>query len=164
MVPNVGWIAAIILFLLLILRDAIKDGLSKGVRWLLEGIYRRLAGYRPFWGLALKRYRRALVARYERLNIPFRPGRPLEMREVYVPLKVSDAQTAHLIDAYAAIAKDKWLMITGAPGAGKTMLLRRLALHYAEGGLADFPGQPIPVLLELNRLSESKDPLDKHLA
>lgn len=162
--PQAGWIAAIILFVLVIFRDALKDSLSKAVKWLLERIYLRLAGFRPFWGLALKRYRRALVARYEQLNIPFRPGRPLEMREVYVPLKVSGAQTTDLIDAYRAVAEHKWLMITGAPGAGKTMLLRRLALHYAEERLADFSTQPVPVLLELNRLSDSQVPLETHLA
>ena len=162
--PQAGWIAAIILFVLVIFRDALKDSLSKAVKWLLERIYLRLAGFRPFWGMALERYRRRLVERYERLNIPFRPGRPLEMREVYVPLKVSDAQTTDLIDAYRAVVKHKWLMITGAPGAGKTMLLRHLALHYAEGDLTDFPTQPVPVLLELNRLSESEEPLETHLA
>ncbi len=162
--PQAGWIAAIILFVLVIFRDALKDSLSKAVKWLLERIYLRLAGFRPFWGMALERYRRRLVERYERLNIPFRPGRPLEMREVYMPLKVSGAQTTDLIDAYRAVAEHKWLMITGAPGAGKTMLLRRLALYYAEEGLADFPTQPVPVLLELNRLSDSQEPLETHLA
>jgi hypothetical protein len=162
--PNAGWIAAIVLFVLVIFRDVLKDNLTKFATWLWQRAYLRLARFRPFWGLALGKYRKALVARYEQLKIPFRPGRPLEMREVYVPLKVQGTSDTDLIEAYRAVAEHQWLMITGAPGAGKTMLLRRLALHYAEGGLADFPTRPVPVLLELNRLSASQDALETHLA
>jgi hypothetical protein len=142
----------------------LRDYLARFFNWIGERVYLQLAGFRPFWGLALKKYRRALVERYEQLKIPFRPGRPLAMREVYVPLRVKGAHDTDLIEAYRAVAEYKWLMIVGAPGAGKTMLLKRLALHYAESELVDFPMHPVPVLLELNRLSDSQEPLETHLA
>ncbi|MBN2006410.1 MAG: NACHT domain-containing protein [Anaerolineae bacterium] len=162
--PEAGWVVAILLFVLFILRDVLKDNLTKFVNWLWQRIYLQLAGFRPFWGIALRRYRRALVTRYEQLKIPFRPGRPLEMRKVYVPLKVSGIHDTDLIDAYHAVAEHKWLMVLGEPGSGKTMLLKRLALRYAEGDHANLSVRPVPVLLELNRLSGSTDPLETHLA
>lgn len=92
--PNTGWIVAAILFVLFIFRDVLKDTLTQFINWLGKRAYKRLAGYRPFWGMGLRRYRHALVARYERLKIPFRPGHPLDMHEIYVPLKVSGAHAA----------------------------------------------------------------------
>jgi hypothetical protein len=162
--PEAGWIAAAILFVLFILRDVLKENLTKFFNWLGERIYRWLSQYRPFWGIALRRYRKALIARYEQLKIPFRTGRPLDMREVYVPLKMTGAPDTDLVDAHHAVSEHKWLMVVGAPGAGKTMLFKRLALRYAEGELVDFPTQPVPVLLELNRLSETEKSLEAHLA
>ena len=43
-------------------------------------------------------------------------------------------------------------MVVGAPGSGKTMLMKYLALAYGQEKL-QLPGRPIPVLLELYRVS-----------
>jgi hypothetical protein len=162
--PEADWIVAAILFVLFILRDVLKENLTKLINWIWERLYKILSGWRPLWGIALRRYRKALVTRYERLKIPFRPGHPLDMREVYVPLKMSEASDTKLIDAHQAIGEHKLLMVTGAPGSGKSVLLRHLTLRYAESDLTDIPERPIPVLLELSRLSESEETLEPQLA
>ncbi len=148
-----GWMVVVIA----VVQKMFGKYLAHFFEWLIERAYLRLAGYRPFWTLALHRYRRALVREYRTLKVPFRPGRPLDMTEIYVPLKVVGESQAEAADAYESIAEHRRLMITGAPGAGKTMLLKHLALTYAQEGLDAIPGRPIPVFLELHRLNEDAD-------
>jgi len=161
--PEYGWFAAAFLFVLFILRDILKNSITKFFGWLGKNIYKRVAGIRPFWWLALRRYRRALVRKYEELNIPFRPGKPLRMHEVYVPIKVAGTSDTDLLDARQTMLNDKWSVVVGAPGSGKSMLLKNLALTYAQGELVDSPTQPIPIYLELNRLNEPSAQLRDHL-
>jgi hypothetical protein len=160
--PLITW-AGLAALVLLVIQNFLKEWLTKFLKWVSEVAYNQLAGYKPFWWIALRRYRRALVKKYQELKIPFRPGRPLDMQEVYVPLKVAETGDLELIDAYQAIGQHKWLMVVGAPGAGKSMLLRHIALTYAQGELAHFPTQPIPILLELSRLNDPNSLLRDHL-
>jgi len=154
--PNTGWIVAAIIAVLAAFWKVIGNYLGRLFKWLTETGYKRVAGYKPFWWIALKRYRRELVREYRKIKIPFRPDRPLKMEEVYVPLKVAGSGDRELIDAYQAVAQRKRLMITGAPGSGKSMLLKHIALTYAQGELTHFSAQPIPILLELHRLNDTK--------
>jgi hypothetical protein len=153
--PNLGWIAAIIALLAAIFRGVIEDIGKKFFNMLGEALYNRFAGYKPFWMLALRRYKVALYEKNHVLKLLFRPGHPLEMKEVYVPVKVSskNAKTSEtLFDAYQAIEKHRKLVVLGAPGAGKSILLHHVALTYAEGDL----NEPlVPVLVELNRLNNA---------
>jgi hypothetical protein len=75
------------------------------------------------------------------------------MGEVYVPLKVEGSAGNDQVDAYQAIANQRRLMVVGAPGVGKSMLLRHIALSYAKGQLANLPERPVVVFLELHRLN-----------
>jgi hypothetical protein len=147
--PNAGWGVAGILFILFILRDAIKTYLTKFFEAIWEAIYRRLSGTKLLRWQALRRYRRALIEKYETLKIPFRPDRPLAMKEVYVPLKVAETNGQE-VDAMQAVKDHKWLMVTGDPGSGKSVFLRQLALAHTQGELVG-----IPILLELHRLTEA---------
>ncbi len=163
-IPNFGWLVAVLLFVLLILRDVIQGYLTGLFKRLGEAIYRQVAGHKLFWMIALQRYRKALERAHQELKIPFRPGRPLHMQDIYVPLRATEGGSREAVDAYQAVQKHRWLVVVGAPGAGKSMLLRHLALTYARQGLRDFPDQPVPVLLELNRLNNSSLSLTEHLA
>ena len=111
----------------------------------------------------LRRYRKALERDYQELKVIFRPERPLQVQDVYVPLRVAGSGSREAVDAYQAIQKHKRLVVVGAPGAGKTMLLNHLTLTYARRGLNDFPNQPVPILFQLNRLNDSAAPLIEHL-
>ncbi|MEL4897276.1 NACHT domain-containing protein, partial [Crocosphaera sp. Alani8] len=138
--------------------DTLKNLIKKLLDTLIEFIYQRTAGilFRN-WGIT--RYRKSLVEKYEKLSISFRTNKPLEMREVYVPLKVkeSDDQSNNsLIEAEKALGDYSKLMVVGSPGAGKSVLLKHLTLSYAEQGLnRRFYTDSIPILLELNKLKPS---------
>lgn len=161
--PNNGWLLAGILLVLLVLRDVTKDYLIRFFRWLAEAVYRQLAGYKLLWGIALRRYRKALERNHQELKVIFRPERPLQMQDVYVPLRVTRSGSREAMDAYQAIQKHKRLVVVGRPGAGKSMLLNHLTLTYARQGLKYLPVQPVPVLFQLNRLNDSAAPLIEHL-
>lgn len=160
--PQAGWIVAGLLFLLVIFRDAVRDGIAEALKALRNLIYARLAGSRWFRKGAIRRYRRAIVRKFEELRIPFRPDRPLEMRRIYVPLKAKSKTEAEQTDIFRALFEHNRLMIVGAPGSGKSMLMRYVALTLAESGLTD-PAMLIPILLELNRFNESEASVRDHL-
>ena len=157
--PKNGWL---VLFLGLVvlavgacLGDWLKQTVASFFKRVDDWVYGRLAGNRWFQGVTLQRYRKALVDKHQYLRIAFRGNRPpLDMGEVYVPLKVEGADSGTKVDAYQAIAQYRRLMVKGSPGAGKSMLLRYLAFAYGEDerrlGLLD---RPVLVFLELHLLS-----------
>ncbi|NET60584.1 MAG: NACHT domain-containing protein, partial [Symploca sp. SIO2E6] len=152
---NLGWVSAIIFGILLIFGDVVKGWGTNLFNKIGTWIYNRFAGSRFFRRISLKHYRQGLIEKHNLLKIPFRPHRPLSLREIFVPLKVTGTHDSELIDAYQAIATNRRLMVTGAPGSGKSLLLRHIALRYALEDLPEIREQPIPVLLELHRLSNS---------
>jgi len=161
--PNAGWFISCILLLWLVFRKSLEEWLKAVVDAIGEGFRRRFAGSRLFRGMALRCYQRDLIQKYALLQIPF-SGKKLEMRKIFVPLKVMGATGADHVDAYRAMKESTRLMIVGPPGSGKSMLLKNLTLVYAEGRLNDFPDWPVPILLELHRLNEKPDlDLQRHL-
>ncbi|MFN6566892.1 NACHT domain-containing protein [Dendronalium sp. ChiSLP03b] len=162
LLPKMGWVAAGFLFLVLIFRDVVTEWVKNFFNAIGTGIYNRFAGSKLFRGIALRKYQKGLIDKYQELHIPFRPHRPLKVSEVYVPLKVKGASNTEQIDAYHAVNEYPRLMVTGDPGSGKSMLLKHLALSYAEARLY-LPEQPILVLLELHRLSDAQKSLEQLL-
>lgn len=156
--PQGGWIFVIFGIVLTILAGIAKDYLIVFFKKIAEDAYHRLARFRPFWMIALRRYRKSLEATYHELKIPFRSGRPLQMQDIYVPVRV-EGGTKQQVDAYQTIQGQKRLIVLGDPGSGKTMLLRHIAFTYARQGLYDFPEHPIPVYLELNRVESAGNSL-----
>nr|WP_228036044.1 NACHT domain-containing protein [Microcystis sp. LEGE 00066] len=160
-----AWIPVIVILVLGgILWNVISDTLKKWALRFLEAIskwiYKTFAGTPLFENIALKKYRQALIDKYQKLNIPFRPHRPLEMREIYVSLN-SKASDRSLIEVENAVQKYRRLVVKGAPGSGKSMLLKYLALSYSEGRFKNLSGRPVPILLELNRLNEANLTVEK---
>jgi hypothetical protein len=136
-------------------REAIGKAWLALVQKVDNWVYSRFAGTILFESVALQRYREALIENYQHLKIPLGENQKLlEMGKIYVPLKMSGASDSDQVDAYGAIAQYRRLMITGSPGAGKTMLLRHIAFTYGKGHLPGLKNRPIPVLVELHRLSD----------
>lgn len=138
-----------------VLKDTFTQWVTGFFKAIDDWIYSRYAGSRLFRNVALTRYRKALVEKYKYLHIPFRTKRSsLNMSEIYVPLKVEGSGGVDQVNAYDAIAQHRRLMVKGRPGSGKSMLLKYLALSYGNGYLSGVPDQPVPILLELHRLSD----------
>lgn len=128
----------------------------------------RLGGSpRPVSRRTLKRYGTALIARYQQVYVPFRPNRPLDMRDMYVPLKIAgSSHNQEHLESVQAIAAHQRSVIVGVPGAGKTMLLQHIALRYADQlvtGDGNTDDTVVPVLLSLHRLNTPGLSLFDHL-
>jgi len=59
-------------------------------------------------------------------------------------------------DGIAVASQKQFLMVLGAPGAGKSTFLRKIGLESFKGNKGNFKHQAIPVLLELKKFTESK--------
>jgi hypothetical protein len=150
---GLGWGAAIILFILLILKETIQKYLTILVDLLGNFIYKNISGFAIFSSWSLRRYKQGLINKHQTLNISFRPNKPLALREVFVPLKVSGTSDKDSLIAEKAIIKYPRLLIRGIPGAGKSILLKYLTLSWADGKLDQALPNKVPVLLELHRLN-----------
>ena len=159
---NAGLIPFFILLVLFILQDVLKEWNSNLIKAIGAWLYNRFSGTALFRNYSLKRYRQALGEKYRQLHVPFRPSRPLQMQNVYVPLKVAGTSDTKQLDAREAVNYYRKLMVTGPPGSGKSMLLKHIALRYADG-LLDLPEQPIAIFLEMHRLSDPEKSLKQHL-
>ncbi|MFL6256318.1 MAG: NACHT domain-containing protein [Pyrinomonadaceae bacterium] len=161
--PQLGWVTALVLFFLALFRDTLRDVLGPRLKALGDKLYDRVAGYPVFWWKARGNYRKSLVGLYKRFRIPFMADRHLDMDQIYVPLKVEGASDIEQIVDFGEVARYRRLVVTGQPGSGKSMLLRRLALLHATGGLKKLPDQPTPVLFELHRLNKDDRGVFEHL-
>lgn len=155
-----GWLFGLGALLWAFFKDAINKKGAQVSQSLINAIYKQFSGTKLFRNFALEQYRKALSNKYRKLKIPFRPNRPLKMSEVYVPLQLVEQNEP--IDAKQAVQRFKRLMIVGQPGSGKTMLLKSLALNYANRPW-DIPQQPVAIFFELNRLSDTKLTIEQQL-
>jgi hypothetical protein len=160
--PNLGWITSAMLALLILFRDFLFKRIETAFQTLWDMGYRRLARLRLFRRWALRRYRKSIVANHRLLKIPFRPDRPLEMEKVFVRLKLEGSEASGLIDAEQAVGKARVCLVLGPAGSGKSMLMRKLCLTLA-GSSAGTPRQPVPVLVELSRVSEAEGGIRERL-
>jgi hypothetical protein len=165
---QLGWAALLLMLgtasLTLFAQRFFGDAFTKFGETVWNWIYSHSAGNLFFRTYTLKRYRRALFTSYRKLPVAFRPNETLVLRDVYVPLRVLEQPTNLQLDAYQAIKERTRTVVTGAPGAGKSMLLKYILLSYSINSSQDWPDAPIPVLLELYRLNSSATSIDDHLA
>ncbi|MEH2086815.1 NACHT domain-containing protein [Nostoc sp.] len=163
--PETGWSVAIVLFFVLIFKDTLATWVSQSFEFIGNQIYSKLSGNSLLRGAALKHYRKEVQEKYEKLKISFRPNRPLKLKDIYVPLKVTGTNDSDLIDTFQAVAKYGRLMVKGSPGSGKTMLLKYIALCYAEDRWADIFNKfkCVPILVELHRFSNKELTVEQQL-
>jgi hypothetical protein len=155
-----SWLALLVAVFAVFGRALLK-WLEEQIKKVYEALFTRYAGAKIFRRQALKRYRAALVRQHQRLKIPFRDA-PLEMREVYVPLKFADRHASAPVDAQEAIRTYPKLMVIGSPGSGKSMLLKSTLLAYGDGRLTGTNGT-VAVLIELSRLNDPNTSLEQQI-
>jgi len=144
-----GWVVAALLFLLVIFRDLAKRWITEAVEGVRKAAFRRMAGSRLLRSRALAHYRSGALARYEKAHVPFLDA-ALPMSDIYVPLTaVPPGNDRCEQDAASSIATARRAVATGAPGAGKSMLLRHMMLVWAT---SPSPGARTPARAGKSRL------------
>ncbi|MEJ6487977.1 NACHT domain-containing protein [Nostoc punctiforme UO1] len=167
--PENGWFGLLILLIGAALGTAFGNTFanlfSSIFNTIGDQIYGSISGLPLMRHIALKRYKEELQEKHEKLKISFRPNKPLKLKDIYVPLKVIGTNDSDLLDAFQAVAKYPRLMVKGSPGSGKTMLLKYIALCYAEGRWADLfkKFQCLPILVELHRFSSNELTVEQQL-
>ncbi len=159
--PGSIWLV-FLLGVIVIFRDLLKQLLAL-IGTTLSFLYRDIVRREFRQRRTLQHYRNALINRYRYVRVPFRPHRPLDMRDIYVPLNVSGSRQNEQIDAYRAILSYQRIVLVGPPGSGKTMLLRHIALLYAEQRLLGMPDNTVPILIKLHRLNNPAISLIQHM-
>lgn len=129
----------------------------KTINNLYKHAHRRLVGSRALRQRALRRYRTSLSDKHSLVRLPFRAASPIDMRQIYVPIELNEETTPlAALDDFKAIEEYPRIVIVGPPGSGKSMLLKRLILSYADGQLRGTLSTTIPVLLALHRLNQGR--------
>lgn len=170
-----GLYISIIIGILILIKDVIKAKVKNGIEWFLDYIGRVTKG-RFARQRFTKLYLRHIVFSHKYLQlIGFNTAgirRPL-LEEVFVSLRVSNFETTvnPLIDlkddhndksiSFAnAIERFPKLVILGAPGAGKTTILKYALLTFAtQKGYGKFQisKELLPIFVPLRRLSSNND-------
>ncbi|MGB3512794.1 MAG: NACHT domain-containing protein [Microcoleaceae cyanobacterium] len=153
LLSGLGWFAALALFILLIFKEVVQGWITHLINTFGKWLYNQIAGIELFWNFSLKRYKKGLINKHEQLKIPFRPNRPLNLQDIYVPLQLLEKANNQPIN-FSEINKYHRLTIKGQPGAGKTLLLKYLVLSWAREKLNNSSNEYVRILLELYRLNE----------
>jgi hypothetical protein len=158
-----GWLAALVIVLILVSRKALEGLIAQVVEWMWKPFYRWLRSRRALRRLALRDYRQALLKKYSHIPLTFRPNKKLDLSRVYVPLQATSATDQAPVDATNILTKFRRSVVVGAPGSGKSMLIKHLAFTWAQGGTVRPGFQSLPVVLELHELSASTRDIKAHL-
>ncbi len=129
-IPKKNWIVGIILVVLGVFLTAIKKWIGQLFTNIGEWFYNKFSGSKLLRKKAITKYKQALNAKYKEVKIVFRPNRPLEMSEVFVPLKAVDASDKTQIEVLEAISQYDKVVVLGDPGSGKSMFCKNVLYKH----------------------------------
>lgn len=113
------------------------------------GLVAHVTGLSSLRGRLLLKYRRSVELNLATHPLGFDDSETIDIQSVYVPLH--HERDGRREDVYTEIRIQKRSIVTGAAGAGKSLLLKNSMLIWAAGNRhADGKGQ-IPVMIELHR-------------
>jgi NACHT domain-containing protein len=166
---NAPWLIAIAAILVGVFQNIIRQWLTAAANAVGTAAYERLAASRLLRRVAVRRYLESLRQKYMTINVLFRPNDPLNLKDIYVPLEFLSAledRPLAGVDTEKLIAARQRIVVLGAPGAGKSVLLRHIVIQHTSIGGRRAPSL-VPALLDLHRLTATDDPdiaLKKQLA
>jgi hypothetical protein len=160
-----GWyIAAALLVLAAVFHKWIQQSLLAAMSAISAWVRDRLAGSVLISSYAIARYRTAVLKNYGKLPLTFLNDHIINIHEIYIPVRVAPFRRgARPLDALDLMRGNPHIVVTGPPGAGKSMLLRYFMLSWArrERGQTN---RIVPVMLELHRCEGSLEPLQDFIA
>jgi hypothetical protein len=140
-----------------------RDTITRLLKALADMAQRKFLSRRARHRRALRRYRARIRDELGTFRPPFDRRQELPMRDVYVPLRITNIATVRSTseedsgEAYLAIRGTTRAVVVGPPGAGKSMLLRHSLLLWAsqrQGHRVPRRGT-VPILIELHRANSA---------
>jgi hypothetical protein len=120
-------------FIVSALLAALAAILQEQIKGLLRYVAQRLSWLSE--SLSIRRYFVESIDRLSTIRIPFRETRPLDIRDVYVPLGISTTHTdysnateSNPLDIHEAIRAYRRFVVKGSPGSGKSLMLKHLSV------------------------------------
>ncbi|MDR2231553.1 MAG: NACHT domain-containing protein [Tannerella sp.] len=150
-IPRIDWFYWILIFLLGISNSVVRKWITTLIDKIGASLYSKFSGSRLFRRKALKKYKKSLFKNNEKVKISFRRDRPLNMADIFIPLKVTDTTDNIQFEIEQAISMYEKVVVLGDPGSGKSMFCKNILFKYSKGQLKS---ERIPVLVELHRLSD----------
>ncbi|MFG3252622.1 NACHT domain-containing protein [Streptomyces sp. NPDC048172] len=147
-----------VLAIVLFLANAYFAELAKGLAGRTpDAVLRLLRRQRRVGGRQLRRYRARAIDRHRRHQLGLIEDDTVDIRQIYVPLRCADTGDELAPTVRAA----QRCVVLGAPGAGKSLLLKSAILDWAAEEEDD---QGIPVLLDLHRCNSSDASFEEMVA
>lgn len=151
---------AVLAFLLFVARPfftTLAGDAAKAAPGAVRRLYRRM---RPVGGRKLRRYRNQVKAENSKVRLglsqaPVSSGQSAPgLRDVYVPLQ--SEQDSGRGDAATQLREHRRTMLLGAPGAGKSLLLKHEMLEWADSG----DDKELPVIVHLHACNTTQEPFE----
>jgi NACHT domain len=160
-----GWYIAVgLLALAAVFHEWIRRSLLAIISAASAWVQDRLAGSVLIRTYAIRRYRSVVLKNYGKLPLAFLNDHIIDIHEIYIPVRVVPFRgTTQSLDAIDLMRGNPHVVVAGAPGAGKSMLLRYFMLSWARRERGHTK-RIVPVLLELHRCEGSTRPLQDFLA
>lgn len=169
---SLGWVVAGLLFLYLILREALRNLVVRLVAAVVAGLERRFSGSRWVRARSLRRYRRHIRGHLALVPVPFALPTKISMGDVYIPLRAADqpesSSTDGHVDLAAAVGARRRVLVLGPPGSGKSLFLRHLLWSACADPDERHDGRqddrPLAVQVALSQLAKSGGIADEIVA
>ncbi|MDG4859386.1 hypothetical protein P8605_14650, partial [Streptomyces sp. T-3] len=150
---------AVVLFFARPYLSTLATEAAKATPGAFRKLYRIL---RPVGGRRLAQYRKSVQTQHRGVRLGLsgegESGKTPGLRDVYVPLQCENG--AGRTDATAQLRAVKRTVLLGAPGAGKSLLLRYEMLEWAEKG----GDRQIPVMIDLHGCNTREDSFEDLIA
>ena len=123
-----SWLYILPLVLALVWRP-FKSFAEDRLKAVYEALYENYAGAPLLRGRALARYRASIIRQHETFKMPFREA-PLKMRQLYVPLQLSELNAETMVRASGALEGKSPDLAGRASGTTKSMPARHVIKEH----------------------------------
>ena len=147
------WITTLGLIIFVAFQKFLQEKFTQLLKF-MEKVLTKYFSHLFFRIVYLKNYRKNLYEKIKSVKNVFDPENQISLTKYYVNTSLI-SRNRDRVDGLKAVKENQKLMLHGAPGAGKSIFLKNLALYYLEDDRC------IPILIELRKYNNFQGGLDK---
>lgn len=143
------------------LAESILAAILKPISYFYELAYRYIAPRNPF-SLSIRSYRKhVLRSNLTRMENPVGPNLEVPLEHAFAPLKLRSSTTQELIDLFSYAATSRRCIVLGAPGTGKSTLMKSLVTSILKKRCHPDLDDSIPVFVVLRNLAKKQHTINQ---